>query len=268
MQADLGEKYRNDLREALKQAFGNINTGVFIRSDTNVEDLPGFTGAGLNLTLFNVVGYDNIIKGINAVWASPFTARAFAWRQSLMENPEHVYPAILILQSVANEKSGVLVTEDLDTGDTTILSVAVNEGVGGAVDGQSAESLRINTLDGSVRMLAPATAPLRNVPAAKGGMQKLPVSDSESVLKPDEIKQLIQFAKELPGNFPAIVDDKGNPAPADVEFGFLNGELQLFQLRPFLQSGKVQGSDYLMNMDKALQGKMNQQVNMNGVPQS
>ena len=140
--------------------------------------------------------------------------------------------------------------------------------MGGAVDGQSAESLRINTLDGSVRVLAPATAPLRNVPSATGGMQKLPVSGSESVLKPDEIKQLIQFAKELPDKFPAIVDDKGSPAAADVEFGFLQGKLQLFQLRPFLQSGKAQGSEYLMNMDKALQGKMNQQVNMNGVPQS
>ena len=269
MAADLGEKYRDELRAALEKALGNTSTGVFIRSDTNVEDLPGFTGAGLNLTLFNVVGFDKIIKGINSVWASPFTARAFAWRQSLMENPEHVYLAILILQSVANEKSGVLVTEDIDTGDTTILSVAVNEGVGGAVDGQSAESLRINTVDGSVLMLAPATAPLRNVPSSRGGGgQKLPVSGSESVLKPDEIKQLIQFSKELPDNFPAIVDDKGNPAPAGVEFGFLNGELQLFQLRPFLQSGKAQGSDYLMNMDQALQGKMDQQVNMNGVPQS
>jgi hypothetical protein len=268
MTADLGEKYRHELRVALENAFGDINTGVFIRSDTNVEDLPGFTGAGLNLTLFNVVGFDNIIKGINAVWASPFTARAFAWRQSLMENPEHVYPAILILKSVANEKSGVMVTEDLETGDASILSVAVNEGVGGAVDGQSAESLHINMQDGSVRMLAPATAPLRNVPDTRGGMLKLPVSGSESVLKPDEIKQLIQFAKELPSKFPAIIDDQGNPAPADVEFGFLNGELQLFQLRPFLQSGKAQGSNYLMNMDKALQGKMNQQVNMNGVPQS
>ncbi len=58
--------------------------GVFIRSDTNVEDLPGFTGAGLNLTLFNIVGFDNIVKGIPEVWASPYTARAWAWRQSHM----------------------------------------------------------------------------------------------------------------------------------------------------------------------------------------
>ncbi|MGR9099815.1 MAG: PEP/pyruvate-binding domain-containing protein, partial [Gammaproteobacteria bacterium] len=129
LNADMGEKYRNRLREAFIAAFGKSDTGVFIRSDTNVEDLPGFTGAGLNLTLFNVVGLDNVFKGINQVWASPFTARAFAWRQSHMEAPEHVYPAILILQSVPNDKSGVLVTQDIDSGDMNVLSVAVNEGV-------------------------------------------------------------------------------------------------------------------------------------------
>ncbi len=264
----LPEKYQQQLRQAMLDSFGNTTTGVFIRSDTNVEDLPGFTGAGLNLTLFNVVGFDAILDGISKVWASPFTARAFAWRQSHMQQPEHVYPAILILQSVANDKSGVLVTQDIDTGKNGILSVAVNEGVGGAVDGQSSESLRINAKDGSVRVLATATAPTRKVPAAKGGIDNLPVSGDLSVLKPDEIKQLIVFSQQLPKTFPPITDDQGNPAPADVEFGFYQGQLQLFQLRPFLQSGKTQGNSYLIKMDKALQGNMNKTVNMNEVPKS
>jgi phosphoenolpyruvate synthase/pyruvate phosphate dikinase len=38
------------------------------------------------------------------------------------------------------EKSGVMVTADVDTGSRDWLSVAVNEGVGGAVDGQATES--------------------------------------------------------------------------------------------------------------------------------
>jgi len=85
--------FREELRQALQAAFGpGEDYGVFIRSDTNVEDLPGFTGAGLNLTLPNVTGFDAIVDGIPRVWASPFAARAFAWRQSHMEHPEHVYP--------------------------------------------------------------------------------------------------------------------------------------------------------------------------------
>lgn len=259
---DIGDQLRNELRKSMIKTFGNTNVGVFIRSDTNVEDLPGFTGAGLNLTLFNVIGINNIFKGISKVWASPFATRAFSWRQSLMETPQHVYPAILIMQTVANDKSGVMITQDIDTGDANMLSVAINEGVGGAVDGQSAESLRIDKRDGSVRLLASATAPLRKVPSPKGGILKLPVSDSESVLQQAEISQLIQFAKELADTFPSIIDDKGKPVPADVEFGFYNGKLQLFQLRPFLQSRKAQNSSYLMNMDKALQENVDGQVKM------
>ena len=259
---EMGDHYRNELQKAMIKTFGTTEVGVFIRSDTNVEDLPGFTGAGLNLTLFNVVGMDNVFKGINKVWASPFTLRAFSWRQSLMEAPQHVYPAILIMQTFANDKSGVMVTQNIDTGDMNILSVATNEGIGGAVDGQSAESLHIDTTNGTIRLLATASAPFRKVPSPKGGIVKLPVSGSETVLQPNEIQQLIQFAKELPNTFPPIKDDKGNPAPADIEFGFYNEKLQLFQLRPFLQNSKVQSSSYLINMDKRLQSNMNKLVTM------
>ena len=267
LQSRLDESYQERLRSAMQQAFGSLDgLGVFVRSDTNVEDLAGFTGAGLNLTLPNVVGFDNVVDGIAKVWASPFTARAFAWRQSHMESPENVYPAVLLLKSVPNDKSGVMVTQDIDTGDRNVISVAVNEGVGGAVDGQSSESLRIDTRDGSVKVLAMATAPWRRNPAPGGGVDKLPVSGDEAVLKPDEIKQLIRFAKELPDRFPPITDDQGNPAPADIEFGFLDGKLQLFQLRPFLESRKARGIGYLSEMDKSLQGTMDKTVNMLEVP--
>jgi len=268
LHAKLGDKFKQELKAAITKTFGTTDLGVFVRSDTNVEDLAGFTGAGLNLTLPNVTGFDGVVDAINRVWASPFTARAFAWRQSHMEQPQHVYPAILLLRSVPNDKSGVMVTQDIDTGDMQVISVAVNEGVGGAVDGQSAESLRIDTRDGSVKLLATATAPWRREPAAKGGVVKLPASGSDTVLQPAEIEQLITFAKELPDTFPPITDDKGHRAPADIEFGFLDGELHLFQLRPFLQSGKAQANEYLINMDKALQGNLDQEVDMTGVPKS
>ena len=69
------------LEPAGRSAFASVidsepNDGVFVRSDTNVEDLPGFTGAGLNKTIPNVVGYDAILQAIREVWASPFSDRA------------------------------------------------------------------------------------------------------------------------------------------------------------------------------------------------
>ena len=262
------QAFQDQLRAALREAFGSDDPpGVFVRSDTNVEDLAGFTGAGLNLTLPNVVGFDNLLQSIAEVWASPFTARAFAWRQSHMTRPEHVYTSILLLESVASDKSGVLVTQDIDTGDPDVISVAVNEGLGGAVDGQAAESLRV-ALDGSrVRVLATATAPWRRVPDPAGGLRHLPSSGSDTVLDPDEIGQLVDFARNLPRNFPPITDDEGNPAPADVEFGFLDGQLRLFQLRPFLESKMARGIEYLQGMESHLEDTHRVAVPMSGVPE-
>jgi hypothetical protein len=264
----LSEKFQRRLKAALKETFGSEDPpGVFVRSDTNVEDLAGFTGAGLNLTLPNVVGSENLIRGISEVWASPFTARAFAWRQSHMTQPEHVYTSILLLESVASDKSGVLVTQDIDTGNRQVISVAVNEGLGGAVDGQAAESLRI-PLDGSaVQVLATATDPWRRVPNPKGELLFLPSSGSDYVLQPAEIEQLIDFVTHLPDKFPPIVDDQGVSAPADVEFGFLDGDLRLFQLRPFLDSKAALGIEYLHEMEARHVSAGAITVDMNGVPE-
>jgi hypothetical protein len=184
-----------------------------------------------------------------------------------MTRPEHVYTSILLLESVGSDKSGVLVTQDIDTGSRDVISVAVNEGLGGAVDGQAAESLRI-ALDGSyVTVLATATAPWRRVPDPKGGLEFLPSSGSDTVLQPGEIEQLISFAKDLPQTFPPITDDEGNPAPADVEFGFLDGDLRLFQLRPFLESKQSRGISYLQEMESRLADSASIKVDLNGVPQ-
>jgi hypothetical protein len=263
----LSPDFREKLAVAMRDIFGpDHQPGVFVRSDTNVEDLAGFTGAGLNLTLPNVVGYDNLLKAIPRVWASPFTARAFAWRQSHMTQPQHVYTSILLLESVASDKSGVLVTQDIDTGNRNVVSVAVNEGLGGAVDGQAAESLRV-PLDGSdVRVLATATAPWKRVPNPAGGLTLVPSSGSDTVLQPAEIAKLIDFAQHLPDKFPAITDDEGKPAPADVEFGFVNGDLKLFQLRPFLESKMAKSIGYLQQMDIRLMDTTAVRVNMDGVP--
>jgi len=260
--SDPGPKFRAALRAAMDREFGpDFRGGVFVRSDTNVEDLPGFTGAGLNLTLFNVVGFDNIVKAISEVWASPYEPRAWAWRQAHMKGPEHVYPAVLLLKTVPSDISGVLLTQDVDTGDQNVLSVAVNEGVGGAVEGQAAESVRVDRTTGATRLMATATAPRRAVPQAAGGTAKLPVSGRETLLTPGEIQQLIAFAEEIRKQFPQLGED-GKPVAADVEFAFVDGKLWLLQIRPFNESRAARGAAYLIQMDKALAANLGRTVNM------
>ncbi|MDX1765160.1 MAG: PEP/pyruvate-binding domain-containing protein, partial [bacterium] len=267
LEADPGDKFRRKLRRSLEKHFGPDGSyGVFVRSDTNLEDLPQFTGAGLNLTVPHVVGFENILKAISQVWASPFTERAYAWRQSYMTEPEHVYVSVLLLKSVPVEKSGVMVTQNLETGSPEWLSIAVSQGVGGAVEGQGAEELRIHTESGAIRLMAQATEPWRRVLRPEGGVARMPSEIKDHLLGAGEMEQLTGLARSVHRHFPALHDNEGNALPADIEFGFLEGRMVLFQIRPFLESKRASRSNYLNALDKKLEIGRTRRVNLNERP--
>jgi len=268
LNTDPGGEFRTRLEAAMEASFGRDGTyGVFVRSDTNVEDLPGFSGAGLNLTVPNVVGFENVLEAINRVWASPFTERAYHWRQAYMDQPEHVYVSVLLLKSVPSEKSGVMVTADVDTGKPGRLTIAVNEGVGGAVSGQTAEELQVDVENGRVRLMAQATEPFQRVISKEGGMAQIPASGTDAVLTPPEVDILIRFAAAVPQRFPALKDAAGNPVPADIEFGFHQNKLVLFQIRPFLESRQARQSLFLGRLDQHLQEKYSMIVDLDKIPE-
>ncbi len=265
--ADGGQEFRDALRSGMKRTFGPEGSyGVFVRSDTNIEDLPGFTGAGLNLTVPHVVGYEKVLEAISRVWASPFTERAYRWRQAFMKQPEHVYVSVLLLKSVPVEKSGVVVTADLELGDPAWATIAVNRGVGGAVEGQGAEELRLSLGTGERRLMAEATEPFQRMLHPEGGISLVPVVRAEPVLQGDEIEQLTTFVRALPKRFPRLRDAAGNTVPADVEFGFFKGRLVLFQIRPFLENRRVRQSRYLRGLDDRLEDGRLKRWNLDGVP--
>ncbi len=258
-----------EFRVAVEAQFGADGTfGVFVRSDTNVEDLPGFTGAGINLTVPNVVGFDNIVQAMRKVWASPFTERSYGWRQGIMNDPEHVYASVLLHKSVNLDTSGVLVTADLETGSRDYLTVVLNEGVGGGVEGQAAETLRIRRSDGAVLLLGSATAPSKRVLLPTGGSALVPASGAERLLSPANVKDILWLADQLPDWFDNLPEAERSQAVADVEFGFLDGELYLFQIRPFVQSSGAERSVMLRALDAGLTQSNAFSVDMNARPEN
>jgi len=265
-QADPGPALREALREHLDELGRDGSFGVFVRSDTNVEDLPGFTGAGLNLTVFNVVGYDAVLAALREVWASPFTERSYGWRQNHMEQPEYVFPAVVVQRAFASEKSGVMVTADVDTGRSDRLSIAVNEGVGGAVEGQATESLLVDAATGRVRLLSQATAWEKTALVPTGGVTRVPTSGSERVLEEREIRQLVELARAVPSRVPSLRDAQGKPQPADIEFAFRDGRLTLLQIRPFVESKSARRNAYLLGLDEKLRDRSRTVVPLDGVP--
>lgn len=248
--APLSREFLSQLYLTLTTHFGaDSSYGVFVRSDTNVEDLPNFTGAGLNKTVPHVVGFNNIVAAIRKVWASPFSERAYGWRQAHMSNPEHLYVSVVLMKSVPAEKSGVLATTDLIGGDNEQLHVAVNEGVGGAVSGQRAEELLINKTTGTVRLLAQASAAEKRILSPSGGVRTVAAEAPEQLLTNAEIESLRRMAKLLPMQFPGLRPENGQSKPADIEFGFLDGKFVLFQIRPLAESKRVKKELFLTRLD-------------------
>ena len=252
------ESFKTDIESSFSKVLGTPlgKTPVFLRSDTNMEDLKDFTGAGLNLTIFNVVDKDKILQGIKSVWASPYTERSFKWRQKYLLNPENVYPSILVIPSVNNDYSGVMITKGVVSGSNDEITVAFSRGVGGAVDGQAAET-RVIYDNGTSNLSAPAREPFYNSIPETGGLQKKTSSFETPILNKNNIQDLYWFSKELKKK----MAEKNIEGPYDVELGFKDNKLWLFQVRPFVENKRAKTSEYLESITPKI--NMNKMISLN-----
>ena len=245
----LDPKFVAELRPKMETVFGKDGSyGVFVRSDTNAEDLPQFTGAGLNLTVPNVVGFEKILQAIRDVWASPFEERAYAWRSHALTSSDRVYPSVVLYRTIRSDKSGVMATADLATLDLASITVNVNEGVAAVVDGGVSESLLLRP-DGTVTLLSQARAAYRKLASPTGGFIERPTTGSDYVLADEEVGQLRRLVSEVRAKFPPVHDSTGGVLPWDIEFGFENGELRLFQIRPLVRFRELKTLEALGSLD-------------------
>src|SRR5262249_25404287 len=135
---------------------------------------------------------------------------------------------------------GVLVTADVNTGDKAKMTVATSEGVGGAVDGTSAETFVWSPQ--ALELVTLFKSPWKTQLMPGGGSAIVPSTGSDTVLEPDELKQIIAAGQKISATFEPVLGPGGKPRPWDIEFGFKTGKLWLFQCRPFL------GNDALSNI--------------------
>lgn len=239
----LSERVRGELVATMREQFGEPGSyGVFVRSDTNVEDLPQFTGAGLNETIPNIVDFEAQLRAVPRVWSSVLSPRALAWRSTVLENPEQIYASVLLMKSVPATKSGVLVTRNLFHRGAPGLTVSTAWGVGGAVAGEAAETLVIS--NGDVEAISEAKSPYQRHISLQGGVDWRP-APAGRVLRADEIEQLKQLAVDVKRLYKSVADEAGDPRPWDIEFGFVDGDLTLFQIRPLVERGNASADELL-----------------------
>ncbi|MEZ5403448.1 MAG: PEP/pyruvate-binding domain-containing protein [Bryobacteraceae bacterium] len=255
-------EFEREITSRMAAMFGPDGSyGVFVRSDTNAEDLPEFTGAGLNLTLANQVGTANILRALRAVWASPFTERAHDWRSRALIGTDKVYPSVIVMRAVPSDKSGVIATADLETGDQGWTTVNLSEGVSAVVDGGVAESILIGP-EGAVKLLQQCRATYRKTLGAKGGFVNLPPLGGDSLLDNGEIGQLRAMVAEVKRKYPPAHGTAGMALPWDIEFGFEKGQLRLFQIRPLVRFQELKTLEALASLESGGRGM----VDLEGTP--
>ena len=139
-----------------------------------------------------------------------------------------------------------MITKGISNNNPNDLTVAFSRGAGGAVDGQSAEAWLLDTNNASL-LLSPAREPYYNRLPETGGLEQKISTFEAPILTKQNRTQIRTLAKEIRKRLPAMTT-KDNTGPYDVEFGFENNKLWLFQIRPFVENENAKSSEYLKSI--------------------
>jgi len=224
-----------ELRAALDTALGELTAhdptaGVFVRSSTNAEDLPGFSGAGDYDTIPNAKGTDAVLAAIKQVWASVWNSGAYEDRRLYDIDEATVFGAVLVQIGVDATAAGVIVTANqADPTDERNYTINAKKGLGmSVVDGKAVpESLLVSWYNHGVRVLSRSGEDTKLVFDAAGGIHEVPNTDKgKPVLTNARALTLVDAAHRLTHVF--------KRSRLDIEWVFVGDSLFIVQSRPLV----------------------------------
>lgn len=208
--------------------------GVFVRSSSNSEDLPGFNGAGLYDTVGNVVGKKMLGEALKQVWASLWNLRAVEERSAFGIDHRQAYMGVLIQVGVNATAAGVLVTKNLwDPSDDHSFTINSKWGLGErVVQGQKMpEQIVFDPTNDGTKIISRADDPVMLVfDAEKGGIKEMPVPAGAGVILTEE------RAKKLSTMVGKFIPVFAHGQPLDVEWVLEGENVWIVQARPYVGS--------------------------------
>ena len=208
--------------------------GVFVRSSTNAEDLPGFIGAGLYTTTPNVIGRQALGEAIKRSWASVWNYRAYEERAFYGLAHDQVLGAVLVQVGMNATAAGVLVTANIfDVMDRDTYTINASSGLGmKVVSGEeSAEQLLYDRARGAVKVLSRSAVDTMLVfdeAGGAGGIREVPNPDAGRAVLSDYRVYLLGEAAET------IEKVFAGSGPLDIEWLFVGDALHIVQVRPYV----------------------------------
>jgi len=201
--------------------------GVFVRSSTNAEDLPGFSGAGLYSTVPNARTDDAFLAAVKTVWASIWNDAAYEAREREGVDHRAVMAAVLVQQGVDAEAAGVMLTANpFDTADRDVVYLNAKRGLGlRVVEGRKVpEQLLFDVRKRTVRVLARSGDDAMLSFAPDGGVREVKIEPGRQVLTDAVVFKLADAAVGIRAVF-------GGRAQ-DIEWVVAGGVVMIVQARP------------------------------------
>jgi hypothetical protein len=227
-------KVSDELRaEVLKKVHAEYaGKGLFVRSSSNVEDLPNFNGAGLYDTVPNVKEDEKLFEAIKTVWASLWNFEAYEARERANIDHSKAFMGVLVQEGVNADSAGVMITTDpFDADNHGAIYISAKRGLGiKVVEGKKiAEQIIYQQRGNYVKVLTRSEEDSLLTFDEQGGVKEVPISGERAVLTDDVVKKLARAASLIKGVF--------GGREQDIEWVYMRGRIYIVQSRPFVQKG-------------------------------
>jgi len=217
-------------RQVLRRAATEyVGKGLFVRSSSNAEDLPNFSGAGLYTTVPNVKGEPQLIEAIKTVWASLWNFEAYEARERANVDHSKVFMAVLIQEGINSESSGVMITTDpFDPENAGVIYISAKRGLGiKVVEGKRvAEQVIFRPRANAVQVLTRSAEDSLLTFDENGGVKEVPISGERTVLTDEVIRRLVRAGSNIKRLF--------GGRDQDIEWAYMKGQIYIVQSRPFI----------------------------------
>ena len=220
------------LADRIRDAAGEVNGPVAVRSSATTEDLPDASFAGQQETYLGVVGGDAVVEAVRRCWASLWSDRAITYRDEQGFAHDDVALAVVVQRMIPADAAGVAFTLDPVTGRRrVVIESAWGLGevvVSGAVtpDSFAVERGRIvERSTGDKRIRIDMTATGETATTEISGEQRRRAS-----LAGRDVVAVARLAEQVEHHY---------GRPMDVEWALTDGKPWLLQARPITTTAPV-----------------------------
>ena len=205
--------------------------GVFVRSSSNAEDLPKFSGAGLYSSVPNVIKEKELIEAVKKVWSSLWNSAAYEARVRNYVDQHTVYMSALIQIGVDMSSGGVMITTDpfdADNKDAVYISAVWGHNDPITSNKFIPEQVLFNPKSNAVQVLTLSKQDTIIAFNPSGDLIEKNETIKRRVLTDRNVRELVKTATAIKRVF-------GNKNEQDIEWGIMNGRIYVVQARPYIE---------------------------------